>query len=185
MTLNRGHHNQRPPNQQYHRMKRLKKMTLRMILVRAANSLRHPLRINKTVFQCTLLLIIGHALTYMSVIVLKIWPDWTKEMVDKFWSPYFKFKMERYWYFKNATDLFLLAIVFYVLAKVANKFSTSLFLVAVIFFGYHVIDFFMFWWDFNGSFYLYVYLLWTCLVLIQTALFPFKEETLGKIRSLF
>lgn len=157
----------------------------KMIVDRVDSSRRHLRRTHKIVLQSTAWLIIGHVLTYAPVMILKIWPEWSKAKVDKFWSPWFKLEMERYWYFKNATDLFLFVVVFYVAAKIANKFSTSLFLASIIFLGYHVIDFFMFWWDFNGGFYIYIDLLWTALLLIKTSLFPFKEERLAKIRAIF
>lgn len=177
MIQNRNHLNQR--------LRNLLRKKLTMIPARAVAYLRQIRRTTKVVINSILLLIIGHVATFYPATIMKIWPKWSNEKKDWFWSPWFKMEIERYWYLKNASDYLLALITYYILAKVANKFSTSLFLACLIFFGYHVIDFFMFWWDFNGNYYVYVDLLWTAIMLIKYALFPFKEERLAKIRSFF
>lgn len=148
---------------------------------------RHPNRhhTRRVIFVSAGLLILGHALTFLPALIIIWFPHWSKEEKDWFWSPWFKMEIARFWYLKNVADYLLSIITFVVMTKIANQFSTVLFLICFIFLGYHVIDFFMFWWDFNGNFYIYLDVFWTALLLIKYSLFPFKEETLGKIRSLF
>lgn len=139
----------------------------------------------KMVMDCIVLLIIGHIATFIAAIVYKIWPQWSLEKSDWFLSPWFKMEMGHEWYLKLTGDYLLNVITYYLLAKIAAKFSESLFLIAVIFFGYHVIDLIMFYWDFNGGFYMYLDLLWTCIILIKYAVLPVSDEKMGRIKSFF
>ena len=140
---------------------------------------------NKTVKDCVILVIAGHVFTYMAAVIIRVWPEWSRVNVDCFWSPSFHMKMERAWYIQFGGQGLCDIITYYLLAKIAANFSDALFVVFLIFFGYHIIDFLMFWWDFNTQFYIYLDLLYTAIVLIKYALVPYKPERLSKIKSLF
>lgn len=146
---------------------------------------RHLRRTPKMVMDCIVLLIIGHTATFIAAITYRVWPQWSLEKGDWFLSPWFKMKMEHEWYLKLSGDYLLNIITYYLLAKIASKFSDSLFLIAVIFLGYHMIDLLMFYWDFNGGFYMYLDLLWTCVILIKYAVLPVSDEKMGRIKSFF
>lgn len=135
--------------------------------------------------QCFVLAIAGHALTYVPCILHKLYPIWIYENADWFLSPYFHYSRARYWYFKETADNILFIIVFLILAKVASKFSDILFVIFVVFLGYHIIDAMLYWLDFNSQFWLYADLFWTALVLIKSAMFPYKPEKFAKIKALF
>lgn len=163
----------------------MKSNRMMMVVRQLAMPRRRRHTIPKIVRDCILLLIIGHGLTFISVIFYKIWPAWTEEKVDWFLSPFYRLKMEREWYFKMGADYLLNVITYYIMAKVAAKFSDSLFIVCVIFFGYHVVDCFFFFWNFNGQFYIYLDLFYTAIILIKYAVLPYKPEKFAKLRSLF
>ena len=132
-----------------------------------------------------ILIVAAHVLTFMAAILMRICPGWCQVKEDLFMSPWFKMKMERVWYIQfggqGVSDL----LTYYVMAKIAAKFSDSLFIVCVVFFGYHIVDVFMFWYDFNGHFYIYLDLIWTALILVKYAVHPYKPERLARIKALF
>lgn len=121
----------------------------------------------------------------MDAIFFRIAPKWSSLKADWFWSPYFKMELTHEWWLKFIGDYLLNIISYYILAKVAAKFSNVLFIICVIFFGYHCIDFIMFMWDYNGQLYIYLDLGYTSIILIKYAIFPYKEERFARIKSLF
>ena len=135
--------------------------------------------------QCLILLMAGHGLTFVPCLIHQLWPAWTYQSVDWFISPYFHYSQARYWYFKATADNILSVITFLILAKVSSKFSDTLFVVFVVFCGYHIIDTMLYWLDLNTQFWLYADLLWTALVLIKSAIFPYKPEKFARIKSFF
>jgi hypothetical protein len=134
---------------------------------------------------CIYLAIIGHALTYMPYIIHSIAPKWSYESVDWFWSKHFHYSRARYYYFKETSGNLLTLLYNIIIVKICAKFSDILFLVFFVFLGYEVIDFFLFWWDWNTQFDLYVNLFWTMMVLINAASYPYDPERIGRIKSLF
>jgi hypothetical protein len=165
-------------------------MTPRRIQDQIHQFRRLPLRrawtmMPKMAKRCILLVIMGHLLTYVPYVIQMILPLWMRGNVDWFISGSFHMKMARYWYFKDTADNALLGITYYVLAKVASRFSDVLFVIFFIFLGYHAVDFLLFWWDFNSQFYLYVDLFWTILVFISLIISPYTPEKFARIRSLF
>lgn len=102
-----------------------------------------------------------------------------------FLNPNCKVEMERQWYlFFCGWKLFNLLSI-YGWAKTAALVSDTLFMVLVVVFGYMVIDNVMFWWDFNDDFCIYLYFFWTMIILIRRCVFPYKPETIAKVKSLF
>lgn len=139
----------------------------------------------KLIKDCVSLIIIGHILTYASYFMHLVNRGWSLKKVDWFMSPFFSMKIERAWYLKFGGEHVLWVLTYYIAAKIALQFSDGLFIVCLIFFGYHVIDCFMFWWNYNTGFYMYVDLLWTCIILTKYAILPYKAEKWAKIKSLF
>lgn len=158
-------------------------MTTRAAIL--VDRLRRLQKTPRIIWDCVILLIVGHFLTEVASILAHIAPHWSLVKVDWFWSPNFHMQMERQWYIKYFGDSLLWIITYYIMAKIAAQFSNALFIVAFIFWGYHVLDGFFFWWDFNSDFYIYLDLLWTAGVLVKYAIFPYKEEKFAKIKSLF
>lgn len=158
---------------------------LLMIPVRIREALLQIQSLDKVIKRCVVLLIVGHFLTEMSSIFSDIWPDLMSEERYWFWSPAYHKKWEIKWFIKNSCDDLLWVIVCYCFTMVAKKYSTYLFLVGFIFFCYHVMDFFMFWWDFKSSHYMYWDLLLTAIIMIRGVFKGYKPETLARIKSIF
>jgi hypothetical protein len=169
-----------------------KPIRLRVGMTPITTTIRRAIRtmtlrgVNRDVRICIFLLI-GAEILYEEIpsILTDIWPIWSKTKVDWFISPWFHEKVKINWILKFAFDDLLKIVIFYCLAKIAKQYSTSLFLVMVIFLIYHLIDFFMGWWNFKSSHYFYYDLLWITIVLVMQAVSPMKEGTLAKIKSLF
>lgn len=142
-------------------------------------------RIHNTIRDSIILIVAAHVLTFMAAILMHICPEWCKIKEDIFLSPWFNMKMERVWYVQFGGQGLSDLITYYVMAKIAVKFSDVLFVVCLIFFGYHLIDVIMFWYDFNGQFYIYLDLLWTAIALVRYAVHPYRPERLARIKSLF
>ena len=139
----------------------------------------------KIVLDISWILILGHLLTNVNALISYFWPVIEHKEVDWFWSPHYHMKMVIAWYIKFFTESVLWISTFYVLAKVSYQYSTALFLVAVIFFFYHIFDCLLFWWNFRQNHLFYAFLLWAAIVMIIQAIYPFRQETLAKIKSLF
>lgn len=86
-----------------------------------------------------------------------------------------------YWVQMNCTE-FLWCVSFFVLAMIAYQYSFRLFRVGLIFFSYHVIDWFMLWYDYKTSNLFYVYLNGAILISIIVLFFPEKKQ--GAIKSM-
>lgn len=145
----------------------------------------HRRRVPKFVWDCIIILIFGHAATYIAAIVKWLAPKWSFEKSDWFLAPNFSMSMERVWYLKFSGELVLYACTYYVLAKIASKFSDTLFVVSFLLFGYHIIDAFLFWWDFNKSLFMYMDLAWTLLLFGFLIIFPVPEKRIAVIKCLF
>lgn len=142
-------------------------------------------RAPRIVWDCIILLIVGHGVTFMAAIVYRIAPRWSMVEVNWFWCPDFNMKLSHEWWLKYLGDYLLNIITYYIMAKVAAKFSDALFIVSVIFFGYHLIDILMFMWDYGGQFYVFLDVLYTAIILIKYAVLPYRPEKFAKLRSLF
>jgi hypothetical protein len=172
------------------RRKRLQLIRLRLqaptrILPRLRHLRRDWMMMTTLIRHCILLAILGHVLTYVPYLIHKIAPTWTYQSADMFLSSSFHYPRARYYYFKE-TSVDLLTIIYnLIIVKVCAKFSDTLFLVFIIFLGYGVLDLLLYWWDWNTQFDLYVDLFWTIIILINVVIFPYRPETIAKIKSLF
>lgn len=105
--------------------------------------------------------------------------------VDWYLSPWYKGKMERYWYFFFwGWKAFNLAFG-YAAAVVANLVSPILFLIFFLILGYVVIDAFMCVWDFSDDFFIYVDAFWTLLILFRRVILHPESSITAKVKSIF
>lgn len=126
-----------------------------------------------------IMLIVGHLLLESGA-AYQIYKDYETIYVMPFLSPSYHWPYENgislyHWIQMNCTEL-LWCITFFVLAKVAHKYSYKLFLVGCIFFVYHVADYFMMWWDFKTSVLFYYFLNGAILVAIACLFIPEKKR---------
>lgn len=137
-----------------------------------------------TIIICVLL-IFGHLLLESGAL-LQMYNDYRLAYVDPFLSSDYQ------WYDKNGISIyhwvqmncveFLWCVTFFVLTKVAYQYSFRLFLVGSVFFLYHVIDWFMLWWDYKTS-NLFYYFLNGAIILAILSLFV-REKRQGILKSL-
>lgn len=113
----------------------------------------------RTMTICAWLLIVGHLLTEVHSIMYLVDPKTSEKEVDWFWSPTFRMNLSLLWYVKMAADNVLLIATFYVMSVIASFFSRTLFLISCVFFAYHVLDAFMFFWNFKRTEWVYWVLL--------------------------
>lgn len=85
-----------------------------------------------------------------------------------------------HWIQLNAIE-FLFCTVFFVLAKVSHKYSYKLFLVCCVFFLYHLIDYFMLWYDYKTSILFYWFLNGAIIVACCMLFIPERKQ--GKLKS--
>lgn len=163
----------------------MKMMEPKQQMARVQEGLHRLRHIPKGVRQCIIASIVAILLTFLSAIFSHVAKNWSMQKSDLFVSPHFKMMMERQWYLFFAGWKVFNLISAWVTTKLAAMVSDTMFLFYVIIFGYIVIDNIMFWWDFNDDFYIYLDLLWTLFVLLRRCIFPYKPETIAKIKSLF
>lgn len=117
---------------------------------------------------------------------LQILNHYERAYLNPFWSPWYEWPYEQgisyyHWMQMNAVELMICTVLF-CFAKVAKKVSHKVFLIAFIFFWYHVIDWFMMWWDYKTSNWFYVFLNGAIIVSIVCLFIPEKKQ--GIIKSL-
>lgn len=132
-----------------------------------------------------ILLIFGHGLLESGAL-LQRYNNYTPVYIDPFWSPDYKWFDQKgisfyHWVQMNCVE-FLWCTTFFVLAKVAYKYSFRLFLIGCVFFIYHVIDWFMLWWDYKTSYLFYWFLNGAIVMAIVSLFAPEKKQ--GIIKSL-
>lgn len=160
-------------------------VSLRRMMGQGQEALRRLRHIPKSIAICMIASLIGILLTFVSAICSHIAKSWSLQKSDLFISPNFKMAMEHQWYLFFAGWKLFNLLSAWVTTKLAAMVSDTLFLFYVVIFGYIVVDNFMFWWDFNDDFYVYLDLLWTLFILLRRCVFPYTPETLAKIKSLF
>lgn len=135
-----------------------------------------------TIIIC-ILLIFGHLLLESGAL-LQRYNDFRPVYIDPFLSPSYKWYDEKgisaYWWIQNNCVEFLWCVTFFVLAKVAYQYSFRLFLVGCVFFLYHVIDWFMMWWDYKTSNLFYYFLNGAIILAILSLFVPEKRQAVLK-----
>lgn len=146
------------------------------------NRLREvPIWIRHTV----LIWIAADAVTYSAVFVNWTFPVLANKEVDLFLCPGYHYTLYSTWYIKFLSEQVSRLLYYYAGCKIANRLSDYLFLVSVIFFGFRIIDFVNFLWNFCHYDLLYVDVFFTLLTLIYTVFKGYKPETLARIKSIF
>lgn len=99
----------------------------------------------------SLMLIIGHGLTELHSIVYALDPTLADTEMDLFLDPSFKFDLSFQWYVKMFMDGFLNLLMMFIIAQLARDYSKVLFWVAVVYALYHILDLFMFVWNYKRT----------------------------------
>lgn len=166
-------------------LKNLKKAAQQLWMT-AAQTPTINLRALPVLLKKIIILLIGvHFLQETSSILTELFPIWSRHEVSIFIRPGFEAKMPINWWLKYLSDDVFNVITYYCLAMVAKHVSNILFLICVIFLSYHVIDLFMYFWDFKTSRYFYFDLFYTAIIFIKLAVNGYNSETIAKIKSLF
>lgn len=105
----------------------------------------------KMIIWYGVLLIIGHLLGEAHSILRAFYPLVATTKLDLFWSSSPVLDIEVQWYVKMLCDDINLCIIFFVLTNVAYKYSAALFFVSSVFFLYHVIEVFLFMYNYKRS----------------------------------
>lgn len=105
----------------------------------------------KLIIWYGVLLIIGHILMEAHSVLYAFYPKSATINLDLFWSRSFKMKINILWYIKMIGDDLSTIITFYVLTNIAYRFSSALFFVSSVFFLYHIIDLFLFCWNYKRT----------------------------------
>lgn len=126
-----------------------------------------------------IMLIFGHLLLESGALY-QMYRKYEQVYINPFKSPTFKWYDEKgislyHWVQLNCIE-FLWCITFFVLAKVAYKYSYKLFLVGCVFFVYHVADYFMLWWDYKTSVIFYYFLNGAILIALICLFIPEKKR---------
>lgn len=127
------------------------------------------------------LLFTAHLLLESAELAQRFWPQLGAVYVQPFLKPGYVWPHDPagiplLWWIKYNTDYLLLVIVFSVLAKVAYWYNYRLFLVAAVFLFYHLLDYFMLWWDYNQTHSVY----WVSLLLIIFAILVIVKPVKNK-----
>lgn len=129
--------------------------------------------------------IAADAVTYSAVFVNWACPVWANKEVDLFLCPGYHYTLYSTWYVKFLSEQISRLLYYYAGCKIAVKLSDYLFMVSVILFGFRIIDFLNFLWNFCHYDLLYIDIFWTMLTLIWTVFKGYKPETVAKVKSLF
>lgn len=70
-------------------------------------------------------------------------PEWAKDGINNLW------------WLKYNSDQFLMCSVFVVMAIIAHMVSRRLWIISLIFLSYHIVDWFMLWYDYKQSHVMY------------------------------
>jgi hypothetical protein len=86
------------------------------------------------------------------------------------------------WYLKMSLDDLMVISTYFFFAWVANKYSRKLFFIISIWFFYHLLDLYMFWWNYKSTYWAYWSLLLIAVIQTIILLIPIKEK--GRVVSM-
>lgn len=126
-----------------------------------------------------LLLIFGHILLEAGALY-QIYKDYETIKVKPFLSArYHWYDPEGisvyHWLQMNCIE-FLWCTTFFVLARVSYKYSYKLFLICCVFFLYHVVDYFLLWYDYKTSYLFYWFLNGAIIAAVGALFVPDKKK---------
>lgn len=105
-----------------------------------------------------IVLIVAHLLTELHSVVYALDPKAANSEVDLFLSPQFQFKLSVQWYLKMMFDDLLVVVISFIAAHFARDHSYVLFWILTIFAYYHIIDLFLFFWNYKRTVAVYWFL---------------------------
>jgi hypothetical protein len=121
-------------------------------------------------------LILFHSLTELHSLITVLNKQVSGLSVDLFLSPAYKMLLQFCWYLKMNFDSLLVIATYYFFAWVASKYSRRLFYIASVWFLYHVLDLYMFWWNYKSTYWVYWCLLIAGTIQTVLLLIPIKER---------
>lgn len=129
----------------------------------------------------------AHLMCEVPSVLTDLFPKWSIQVVDPFLRPGFHLSepLPLNWYLKYMTDDLFIFVTYYCIAKICLMVSDLFFLVALIYLGYHLVDLFLYFWDFKNTHAIYWDLLFTTIVMFKGIAQGYKPNTVAKIRSLF
>lgn len=130
----------------------------------------------RKIFILAILLIAGHCSTEFYHIVRWIDPGYLDKNIDLFLSPSFKMELNVVYYAKFMADDVLFCISFYVIAQIAYEYSIKIFWIGWIYFLYHVVDSFLFWWNYKTGYAVYCVMLAAVVLSTIILILPIKER---------
>lgn len=135
-----------------------------------------------TVIICVFL-IFGHLMLEAGAAYQKL-NDYKPLHINPFLSGSYEFYDKKgisaYWWLQLNCIEFLWCTTFFILAKIAYQYSFRLFLVGFIFFLYHLIDWFMLWYDYKTSVLFYWFLNTAVVIAIIVLFLPDKKQAVYK-----
>lgn len=127
-------------------------------------------------------LIFFHLLTELHSLLNYKYPSVAQTQVDIFLSKTYKMLLAIQWYLKMSLDDLMVISTYFFFAWVANKYSRKLFFIISIWFFYHLLDLYMFWWNYKSTYWAYWSLLLIAVIQTIILLIPIKEK--GRVVSM-
>src|SRR5690349_8269565 len=136
----------------------------------------------RTILIIGLLLIVSHILTEAHSILNALYHI-NNVAYDVFWSAKFKMLLSLQWIIKMNGDDLLVIIIFFIAAYIARKYSKRLTLILFVWALYHVVDIFLFWFNYKSDPYTYWNMIVFCTMETLMLFLPLREEK-SKYKSL-
>lgn len=128
-------------------------------------------------------MIVGHLLLEAGALYQKF-NNYEPLYIDPFLSGTYEWYdskgISAYWWLQLNCIEFLWCSTFFILAKVAFQYSFRLFLIGFIFFLYHLVDWFMMWYDYKTSVLFYWFLNTAVILCIGVLFLPDKKQAVIK-----
>lgn len=128
----------------------------------------------KLIIWYGVLLIVGHLFTEVHSVLNAFYPKSATIKLDLFWSPSFKMDISILWFIYTIGNDLNVIITYFVLTNIAYRFSSALFFISSVFFLYHVIDIFLFCWNYKRTASVYWILL--AAVIVSTIFLIIKKK---------
>ena len=132
-----------------------------------------------------MVLIIAHLLTELHSLVYALNPKTAETEVDLFLSPSFQFKLSIQWYLKMMFDDVLVVVLCFLLANAWKNYSRALYWIATIYAYYHIIDLYLFYWNYKRTVAVYWFMgLAAAIAIIILCIRKLYGPKGGKVRSM-
>lgn len=137
----------------------------------------------RNLIYISVVLIFAHVLLEAGELSERFWPDFANKIIRPIQSNSFHPKwyvddgIYMSWWIKMNCDDLVWIMTFMMMATVALKYSEKLFFICFLFFGYHVLDYFMLWWDYKTSHWVYWILNGLIAISVIILIVPIKDKT--------